>query len=163
VYQATLAASLVSILARAHGGREAEQVRRAGATEVIQPEAEAAATLIRHALERLGFAKTQALAYLERLRDAREAVPTAGPAPAALPGVVEVVVPDGPLAGQSLAAARVRERFGVTVLSVQRADGSTVLNPSAQTVLRPGDRLRVFGLPRQIETLLAAAAGGPAP
>ncbi|MCL6554610.1 MAG: TrkA C-terminal domain-containing protein, partial [Firmicutes bacterium] len=71
-------------------------------------------------------------------------------------------LPDGPLAGQSLAAARVRERFGVTVLSVQRADGSTVLNPSAQTVLRPGDRLRVFGLPRQIETLLAAGAGGPA-
>ena len=158
----------VPILARAHGSREAEQVRRAGATEVIQPEAEAAATLIRHALERLGFAKTQALAYLERLRDAREAAataevaPTAEAAPTALPGVVEVVVPDGPLAGQSLAAARVRERFGVTVLSVQRADGSTVLNPSAQTVLRPGDRLRVFGLPRQIETLLAAAAGGPA-
>lgn len=151
----------VPILARAHGAREAEQVRRAGATEVIQPEAEAAATLIRHALERLGFGKGQALAYLERLRDVRAAEPAAGPAPSTLPGVVEVVVPDGPLAGQSLAAARVRERFGVTVLGVQRADGSSVLNPSAETVLRPGDRLRVFGLPRQVAAFLAAAAGDP--
>jgi CPA2 family monovalent cation:H+ antiporter-2 len=149
----------VPVLARAHGAREAEQVRRAGATEVIQPEAEAAATLIRHALERLGFGKSQALAYLERLRNARESVPTAEPS--TLPGVVELVLPPGPLAGQSLAAARVRERFGVTVLGVQRPDGPTVLNPSADTVLRPGDRLRVFGLPRQIAAFLAAAGGDP--
>lgn len=148
----------VPILARAHSAREAGQLRRAGATEVIQPEAEAAVTLIRHALERLGFGKSQALAYLERLRDMREAEPAAEPAPSTLPGVAEVVLPDGPLAGQSLAAARVRERFGVTVLSVQRADGSTLLNPSAETVLRPGDRLRVFGLPRQIAAFMAAAA-----
>ncbi|HXG15707.1 MAG TPA: cation:proton antiporter [Calidithermus sp.] len=151
----------VPVLARAHGAREAEQVRRAGATEVIQPEAEAAATLIRHALERLGLAKAQALAYLERLRAARQAEATTEPAASTLPGVVEVVLPDGPLAGQSLAAARVRERFGVTVLSVHRADGSTIVNPSAQTVLRSGDRLRVFGLPRQVETLLAEAARRP--
>lgn len=62
----------VAILARAHGGTEAEHLMAVGATEVIQPEAEAATTLIRHALTHLGRPKEQVLDYLERFRDARK-------------------------------------------------------------------------------------------
>src|SRR5438105_7213550 len=43
----------VPLLARAHGRAEAETLRRLGASEVIQPEVEASATLIRHALASL--------------------------------------------------------------------------------------------------------------
>jgi K+/H+ antiporter YhaU regulatory subunit KhtT len=49
----------------------------------------------------------------------------------------------------------VRERFGVSVMAIRRADGTLVLHPSADTVLRRGDRVRLFGLPEQIESLLA--------
>jgi CPA2 family monovalent cation:H+ antiporter-2 len=59
------------ILARAHGRTEAEDLRKLGATEVIQPEVEAAATLIRHALNRLSLPKENVLSYLERYRDAK--------------------------------------------------------------------------------------------
>ncbi len=52
---------------------------------------------------------------------------------------------------QSLGEARMRERFGVTVVSVTRATGEVVADPTADTVLRRGDRLRLFGLPRQID------------
>ena len=69
---------------------------------------------------------------------------------AALPEVHEVRLGSGALADLSLGEARVRERFGVTVVSVERPDGAAVVNPSAETRLRPGDRLRVFGLPEQI-------------
>ncbi|HKN85819.1 MAG TPA: cation:proton antiporter [Nitrospiraceae bacterium] len=59
----------VPILARAHGRTEAEQLMAVGASEVIQPEIEAAGTVIRHALERLGLSKDRILDYLERFRE----------------------------------------------------------------------------------------------
>ena len=50
-----------------------------------------------------------------------------------------------------------RERFGVTIVSVTRATGEVVADPTAETVLRRGDRLRLFGLPQQIDTLLSGS------
>ena len=58
------------ILARAHGQTEAEELIAVGASEVIQPEIEAAGTVIRHALEQLGLPKERILDYLERFRAA---------------------------------------------------------------------------------------------
>jgi CPA2 family monovalent cation:H+ antiporter-2 len=55
----------VPILARAHGQTEAEHLMAVGATEVVQPESEAAATLIRHALTHLALPKERILDYLE--------------------------------------------------------------------------------------------------
>jgi CPA2 family monovalent cation:H+ antiporter-2 len=60
--------AMVPILARAHGRTEAEQLMAVGASEVIQPEIEAAGTVIRHALEQLGLSKERILDYLERFR-----------------------------------------------------------------------------------------------
>ena len=71
-----------------------------------------------------------------------------------------MVLGAGALADRSLGEARVRERLGVTVVSIERADGETLVNPSADTRLRSGDRLRVFGLPEQIDAFRAEAARG---
>jgi monovalent cation:H+ antiporter-2, CPA2 family len=60
----------VPILARAHGRTEAEHLMAVGATEVIQPEIEAAGTVIRHALAHLDLPKERILDYLERFREA---------------------------------------------------------------------------------------------
>ncbi|HEU4686064.1 MAG TPA: cation:proton antiporter [Nitrospira sp.] len=67
----------VPILARAHGEAEADKLGSMGATEVIQPEAEGAATMIRHALHRFGLPKDQILDYVQRYRGS-----VGGPAPA---------------------------------------------------------------------------------
>ena len=64
------------------------------------------------------------------------------------------------LADQSLREARVRERFGVLILAIRRADGTSVVNPSPESLLRPGDRLRVFGLPAQLAAFEAATGRG---
>ena len=146
----------VPILARAHSAAGRDGLAESGATEVIEPELEAAATLIRHALRQLSLPQQRVLDYLTRFRgamspaaaDARRA---SGPTEA-LPEVHEVTLGAGALADLSLGEARVRERFGVTVVLVERPGGEAVLNPSADTRLRPGDRLRVFGLPEQVES-----------
>jgi CPA2 family monovalent cation:H+ antiporter-2 len=143
------------VLARTHARAEHERLRQAGATEVIQPELEAAATLIRHALHGLALPRERVLAYLEQFRDAINLSRAHTPEPAVrLPEMSEVVVGQGALADCTLREARVRERFGVTVLSITREDGSVEANPSADTVLRAGDRMRLFGLPEQIGALL---------
>lgn len=147
----------VPILARAHRSADRDGLIRAGATEVVQPELEAAATLIRHALERLALEREHVLAYLERFHGAMEAT-TDGNAEDALPRVAEVILARGPLADQSLREARVRERLGVTVVAITRPRAGMVVNPSPDAILRVGDRVRVFGLPAQIDAFRREAA-----
>jgi CPA2 family monovalent cation:H+ antiporter-2 len=147
------------ILARTHQRAEHERLRQAGATEIIQPELEAASTLIRHALRRLDLPRDRVLAYLEQYREAMDPAGTRA-ADSDLPRLEEVTLETGNLTDRTLHDARVRERFGVSVMSITRADGSIVPHPSADTLLRRGDRLKLFGLPEQIDTLLAYSARG---
>jgi CPA2 family monovalent cation:H+ antiporter-2 len=150
----------VPLLARAHRRGEAETLQQLGATEVIQPEIEAAATLIRHTLAVLGLPKERAIAYLERFRGAMltgRAEDVAGPTE--LPHVEEVPLGDGAFTDQSLREAKIRERFGVTVVAVSRPDG-VVFNPGPETMLRSGDILRVFGLGAQIAAFAKSARDG---
>ena len=147
----------VPVLVRAHGRAESDALRRDGASEIIQPELEAAGTLIRHALARLQLPKSLALAYLERFRGAMESaqVPPAGPE--TMPEVREVAVGSDGVADQSLRESRIRERFGVTVVAVVKA-GDVILNPPPDTTLRPGDRVRLFGLRTQIDRFVRETA-----
>ena len=151
------------ILARAPGLEDRGVLQEAGATEVVQPEFEAGLTFIRHSLARLGLPRERVLAYLERFREATE---TGRAAEAggfeALPGVAVVEVGTGGLADQSLREAHVRERYGVTVVAIARADGDVASHPPADAIIRSGDRLHVFGLPEQIDAFRGAAAS-PAP
>lgn len=152
--------STLPILARTHDRAHHATLRQAGATEVIQPELEAAGTLIRHALRRLSLPRERVLAYLGQLHDALELTRTPDAGGERLPELREVTLERGALTDRTLRDARVRERFGVSVMAITRADGTLVLHPAAETVLRRGDRVRLFGLPEQVEALLAHAAGG---
>jgi CPA2 family monovalent cation:H+ antiporter-2 len=145
------------ILARVLDAEWRARLMEAGAAEVIQPEEEAASTLIRHALERLALPRDRVLAYLNRFRGAMErAEPGAADSGSGLPQVREVRLRGGSPVGRPLGETHMRERFGVTLVRVTRHDGEVVLQPTAETVLRAGDRLRLFGLPRQIDAMLAA-------
>jgi CPA2 family monovalent cation:H+ antiporter-2 len=146
------------ILVRVHHRAEHDALRAAGASAVIQPEVEAAASLIRQALDHLALPAERRAAYLERYLGAMAASGPAGPsAPPGLPEIREVDLPAGRLADRSLREARVRERFGVSIVAITRPDGEILANPSADTPLRSGDRVRLFGLPEQIEAFLAEA------
>jgi CPA2 family monovalent cation:H+ antiporter-2 len=143
----------VPILARAHRRAEAEHLREYGASEVIQPELEAGATLVRHALRVVQVPSERAREYLERFRAAM-GMARAEPAADNLPGVQEVTLPDGGIADQTLREAQVRERFGVNIVAIQRGE-VVIVDPEPDTVLRAGDQVKVFGLPDQIAAFIA--------
>ena len=150
----------VPILARAHTFADRDRLTGAGATEVIQPEVEAASTLIRHALRRLALPRERVLAYLERFRVAMEdALP--GTPPGDLPQIADVLLVEARrLTDLSLRDSRIRESFGVTVVALTRANGDVILHPPPETILRQHDSVRVFGRPDQIEAFRRAASGG---
>jgi K+/H+ antiporter YhaU regulatory subunit KhtT len=54
-----------------------------------------------------------------------------------------------------LKEARIRERFGVSVLGMD-GDGAEALNPSPDAVIAPGAVLRVIGHPKQVADFQAA-------
>jgi K+/H+ antiporter YhaU regulatory subunit KhtT len=113
--------------------------------------------MIRHALDYLKLPADQSAAYLERFREAvggAQVVPSVAQTP--LPDVYEFEVDGPPLVDQSLRQARIRERFGVTVVAVKKHSGELLVNPPADTVVNAGDKIRVFGLREQIESFTPA-------
>jgi len=148
----------VPMLARARSRTEHEVLLEAGASEIIQPELEASATMIRLALDYLKLPAEQTSDYLERFRESvGMASSAAWVAGTPLPNVYEFDVDGSPLADQSLRESRIRERFGVTVVAVKRNSGELVLNPPPETVIRSNDTIRVFALPEEIENFQLAA------
>lgn len=140
------------ILARTHRASDHELLARAGATEIIQPELEASSTLIRHAFSYLSVPDEQIRAYLRGFRKAMDALqekPSASPM--TFPEVRELTLSGSELAGRTIRDSRIRERFDVTLVSITRSSGETLLNPHPDTTLERGDKLRVFGLPDDIE------------
>jgi CPA2 family monovalent cation:H+ antiporter-2 len=147
----------IPILVRAESPEEQERLLAAGATGIVQPRLEGAAFLIQETLAHLGLPAARAGAYLDRFREAMGLPVRQGPASTdVLPELREVVLGSGDVVDQSLREAKVRERFGILVLAITRASGKTFVNPSADTILRPGDRVRVFGLPEQVRSFETA-------
>lgn len=152
----------LSILARAGSPEEQVRLRAAGASGVVQPRLEGAAWLIGESLGLLGEGAGRVEAYLARFREATGLPAGRGAAGAeGLPEVREVRLGPGGVADLSLREAGVRERFGILVLAVLRGDGELLVSPGAETVLRAGDRVRLFGRPEQIERF-RAEGGEPA-
>jgi voltage-gated potassium channel len=63
-----------------------------------------------------------------------------------------------PLDGCNLVDSGVRQRFGVVVVGIRRADGRMDFNPEPEMVMRAGDDLVVLGRGSSLKELEAAAA-----
>jgi chloride channel protein, CIC family len=85
--------------------------------------------------------------------------PSSGPGAPADSRVDEMEVPAA-LIGESLAGARVRERFGLSVLMLRR--GETWLVPEQSTRFETGDRLLAFGAPEALRALRETCGGSGA-
>jgi K+/H+ antiporter YhaU regulatory subunit KhtT len=145
------------IMARAHRREEYQFLMDAGATEVIQPEMEASATFIRHACGHyLMLPDSQIRVYLRSFRDDMDlATRTSARTIQTVPEVREVVVCNSSYAGRSLRDTKLRETFGVTIVSIRRTSGESLTNPPADTVLQLNDRLRVLGRSDEIDLFSA--------
>ena len=63
-----------------------------------------------------------------------------------------------PLEGRSLVDAGLRQRFGVVVVGIRRADGRMDFNPEPETAMRAGDDLVVLGRAGSLKELETAAS-----
>lgn len=61
------------------------------------------------------------------------------------------------LSGKSLIDAALRQRFGVVVVAIQRADGKMEFNPAPEAPMHPGDHLVVLGKTENLRELATAA------
>jgi monovalent cation:H+ antiporter-2, CPA2 family len=150
----------IPVIARAHRTIDRDSLLRTGANEVIQPEIEASAVLVSSALRYLPVSRVSAEAFTQALRSGLENAPV--PVSGEFPITREIAVGDFANDGESLAEARVRERFGVTVVAVSSPHGDVLVNPPAGTTIKSGDKLRVFGLPNQIAEFQAYIEGAGA-
>lgn len=146
------------IMARSHHPEEYQLLKEAGASEIVQPEAEASATFIRHACGHyLMLPDSQIRVYLRTFRDAVDSAHRTAAWPAqTVPEVREVAVVNTDFAGRSLREIGLRETFGVTVVAIRRVSEESLVNPPAETVLQANDRLRVLGRSDEIEAFAAS-------
>jgi hypothetical protein len=93
--------------------------------------AEASVTLIRYALGYLNVPASKAASYLFEFRNAIELAHRESREPmAGLPQVRELVITREMATEDSIGQQRVRERFGVTILTITKHSGDTIMNPA---------------------------------
>ena len=66
----------------------------------------------------------------------------------------QVRIRDGSgLVGQTILDAGIRQRFGVIVVAIRRADGTMDFNPPPDATIRAGDEMVVLGRPQSVKAL----------
>ena len=135
----------VRIVARCAELSHVEKIRRSGADAVVSPNFIGGMRLVSELM------RPAVVRFLDdMLRDRRAAF-----------RIEEVTLGDKtPELGTCLRDARVRERFGMTVLAVRATtSGSWTYNPDASEKLEIGTTLVVLGSPEQVTALRAATNG----
>jgi voltage-gated potassium channel len=123
------------IVARLIEEENAEKLRKAGADEVVSPNAigglRMASVMIRPTV--VNFLDEMLRGTEQTLR------------------VEEVLVDEAsPLAGRTLRDTNIRQRTGLLVVALKAHQNGYQFNPDPQTVLKPGDVLIVIGTPEQL-------------
>lgn len=57
------------------------------------------------------------------------------------------------LVGQTIVDAGIRQKFGVIIVAIRRADGTMDFNPSPDSIIRAGDEMVVLGRPQSVKAL----------
>jgi len=150
----------VPIIARAHRRADFEALLEAGATSVVQPEVEAAATMISDALHLTGVTPERIDVYMHQYREAMKLAQSSRfQVPGAMPELHTVSAESLNAEGKSLRDADIRHRFGLTVIAVRKQNGESLFNPPAGTVLHAGDQLQVLGLEKDLEEVESKEGG----
>lgn len=128
------------------GRAETEDARaklvRAGADRVVSPYQIGGLQLAQTALRPAVVDFVQIVTSSEHLELSMEQVRIAG---------------NSALAGRSILEANLRQRFGVVVVGIQRANGQMEFNPPPDARMRDGDQLVVLGQTDNLRELEAAA------
>ncbi len=141
----------LKIIARASEQRAEKHLKTAGADTVISPYAAAghriAQSFLRpHLLDFLDIASDRSGTFQMLIEEIR-------------------IAAQSPLAGTTVGSSGIHHKFGIMILAIRRADGSTRFNPEAQEPIQAGDCLIAMGETPQLVKLegLAASAASSRP
>jgi len=76
-----------------------------------------------------------------------------------VPEVREVAVSNSSYEGRSLRDLKLREAFGITVLTIRKPSGESLTNPPPDMILHHNDRLRVLGRSDEIDKFASQLSG----
>ncbi len=145
----------LTIFARAHSHYEAEVLLGAGAQEVVQPEVEAGLETARLVILHLEMPQDKVDTYLRSLYSRR--APTSvhrnvyDSIKETKLRVREFYVSErSPLAGKRLLESTIRESTGCNVVTIKKANGEVILNPSGKETIDVGDHLVILGTSDQL-------------
>ena len=129
------------IVARCAELAHVDKIKRSGADAVVSPNFIGGMRLVSEML------RPAVVRFLDdMLRDKRAAF-----------RIEEIELGDQAALGATLGEARVRERFGMTVLAVRARDGAWTYNPAASVAIGPRVTLVVLGSPDQVKALRAVS------
>lgn len=155
----------LTIIARAHTAWERDILHSAGATDVVQPEAEAGLQMVRRMIRHLDIPSDIISDYLNTIyyADYRNIVDSIFPRPAETLRLREFHLKAGtPLNGNTLACSRIREEIGCSVVAIRHPDGRVVHNPHSSERMQEGDRLLVMGTEGQLVEFCRMKVQNPA-
>jgi voltage-gated potassium channel len=126
------------IIARVESDDAEHKLRRAGADRVISPYQIGATHMVQSALRPAVVDFVQMATSSDHLALSME----------------QVHIRDGsPLVGRSILEAGIRQKFGVIVIAIKRADGAMEFNPAPESTVRAGDEMVVLGQPQGVKAL----------
>lgn len=126
------------IIARVESDDAEPKLRRAGADRVISPYQIGAAHMAQTALRPAVVDFITLATRSEHLDLSMEQVH---------------VAKESALVGSRIVDAGIRQRFGVIVIAIKRADGSMEFNPPPEAVIQSGDEMVVLGRPNSVKAL----------
>jgi len=126
------------IIARVESDDAEHKLRRAGADRVISPYQIGATHMVQTALRPAVVDFVQLATRSGHLDLSMEQVHIGG---------------RSALVGRSIVDAGIRQRFGVIIVAIKRADGAMEFNPPPESILRAGDELVVLGAPHSVKSM----------
>jgi voltage-gated potassium channel len=138
----------LKIIARASEERAEKHLKTAGADTVISPYAAAghriAQSFLRpHLLDFLDIASDRSGTFQMLIEEVR-------------------IAPESSLASTTVGSSGIHHNFGIMILAIRHADGTTRFNPEAHEPIRDGDCLIAMGEPTQLGKLEALAGSAAA-
>ncbi|WP_460180494.1 cation:proton antiporter domain-containing protein [Thermodesulfovibrio sp. TK110] len=139
---------------------EIEELKKLGADEVIPEEFETSLEIFARVLHHFGVPRNQILQMIDKIRAEGYEILRLPDIPKTRAGIECVVFEgldmdsfliekDSWLIGHSLKSLNIRHRANVTVIAIQRGE-ETILNPSADFILKEGDIIIYVGNKKQL-------------
>ncbi len=160
----------LDLIVRANQDKDIELLYQLGAKEVVQPEFEASLQLSTHLFTGLALPSLDIQQEIQQIRFSHYLTLRPERSPQQVLREVEQAIKafnkqwyslptNSPLFGKTLEKAYLRRLTGVTLIEIKRSNQETIAYPSAQTVIKEGDKFLLVGAKDELAAFDGLAKG----